>query len=236
MRTTAQERLALGTVALLLALGAGVRGVGAPAPEAEWSGGGPERAPVARVEAEVADEERRSRPLSPGERLDANLADAGELDRLPRVGPALAARIVARREAKGAFRTLGDLDSVAGVGPALLAALAPHLTLPPAPTARRSTGGNVAGGAVRSASRNPAPSARRTAGATPAADGQPLDLNRASAAELDLLPGVGPALAARILESRDRDGPFPNVEALARVKGIGEQKLLRIAPLVRASP
>ncbi|GAB4205257.1 MAG: hypothetical protein OHK0013_21000 [Sandaracinaceae bacterium] len=56
--------------------------------------------------------------------LDLNLASAAELERLPRIGPALAARIVADREENGPFLRVEELDRVQGIGPATLAALA----------------------------------------------------------------------------------------------------------------
>lgn len=60
----------------------------------------------------------------------------------------------------------------------------------------------------------------------------PIDLNRASADELDALPGVGPATAAAIVEHRDRNGPFLSVDDLADVRGIGPAKLEAIRGLV----
>lgn len=59
-----------------------------------------------------------------------------------------------------------------------------------------------------------------------------VDLNRATAADLDALPGVGPVLAARILEHRDRVGGFTRVDELADVKGIGDATFAELAPLV----
>lgn len=67
-----------------------------------------------------------SRPLGADERVDLDRASARELERLPGIGPGLAARIVADREAHGAFGGLAGFDRVAGVGPALLARVAPH--------------------------------------------------------------------------------------------------------------
>jgi competence protein ComEA len=55
-----------------------------------------------------------------------------------------------------------------------------------------------------------------------------IDLNRAHARELTLLPGVGPVLARRIVENRNRLGPFESVDALARVDGIGDKTIERI--------
>ena len=49
----------------------------------------------------------------------------------------------------------------------------------------------------------------------------PIDADAATAAELEALPRVGPALAARIVADRDRLGPFGSLEALGRVRGVG---------------
>ena len=80
---------------------------------------------------------RLSRPLQPGERIDVNQATALELTRLPRVGPALAQRIVQWRTTHGPLRSLAALDSVPGVGPKLLEGLRNAITfsgeVPPAP-------------------------------------------------------------------------------------------------------
>jgi len=55
-----------------------------------------------------------------------------------------------------------------------------------------------------------------------------MDPNRAGAAELTRLPGIGPALAGRIVAERDRNGPYASPEALLRVRGIGPKTLARI--------
>ena len=60
----------------------------------------------------------------------------------------------------------------------------------------------------------------------------PVDVNRASAAELESLPGVGPSTAAAIVAERDRNGPFSSFEDLERVPGIGPAKLAALAGLV----
>ena len=56
----------------------------------------------------------------------------------------------------------------------------------------------------------------------------PVDINRASVEELELLPGIGPTLAQRIVDSRRRQGPFLAAQDLVRVKGIGPKKLAAI--------
>ncbi|MCS7216409.1 MAG: helix-hairpin-helix domain-containing protein [Candidatus Bipolaricaulota bacterium] len=53
----------------------------------------------------------------------------------------------------------------------------------------------------------------------------PLDLNRATAAELERLPGIGPVLARRIVEWRETYGPFRSVQDLLKVPGIGPKTL-----------
>jgi competence protein ComEA len=59
-----------------------------------------------------------------------------------------------------------------------------------------------------------------------------INLNSATQAELELLPGVGPALASRIIVHRTEHGAFASVDRLDDVKGIGPAKLAKIRPLV----
>jgi competence ComEA-like helix-hairpin-helix protein len=61
----------------------------------------------------------------------------------------------------------------------------------------------------------------------------PVNLNRATVAELDALPGVSPAVAQRIVEYRTARGVFSSVEELDSVKGVGPALLARLTPLVR---
>ncbi len=58
--------------------------------------------------------------------------------------------------------------------------------------------------------------------------GMPLNVNRAGAEAMELLPGIGPRLAARILELRAAAGPFSSPEDLLRVPGIGRRLLEKI--------
>ena len=62
-----------------------------------------------------------------------------------------------------------------------------------------------------------------------------VNVNTATAAELELLPGVGPAKARAILEARREKGGFKSVEELEDVKGIGPAALERLRPFARTS-
>lgn len=61
-----------------------------------------------------------------------------------------------------------------------------------------------------------------------------IDLNRAAAAELNVLPGIGPRLADRIVADRRRNGPFSTINDLTRVRGVGPRTVDRIRPLALA--
>ena len=61
----------------------------------------------------------------------------------------------------------------------------------------------------------------------------PLDINSATAKELQVLPGIGPKIAQRIVDYREAHGPFTSVDDLSKVKGIGAKKLEKIRPFVK---
>ncbi len=58
--------------------------------------------------------------------------------------------------------------------------------------------------------------------------GSPVNINTADAQELDKLPGVGPAMAQRIIDYREQNGGFQNIEDLKKIKGIGEAKFNKL--------
>ncbi|MFG2693891.1 helix-hairpin-helix domain-containing protein [Kitasatospora sp. NPDC048407] len=69
-------------------------------------------------------------------------------------------------------------------------------------------------------------------GGAPAATAGPVSLNHSSAEQLDSLPGVGPALAQRILQYRLTHGPFQSLDQLRHVSGIGPRKYEDLKPLL----
>jgi comEA protein len=97
-------------------------------------------------------------------------------------------------------------------------------TTKPAPANKSADAGGAA-------SKSKAPAAR-TARATPSA---PVNLNAASIAQLQTLPGVGASTAQRIIDYRQKNGAFKKVEDVMNVKGVGEKSFLKLKPLITVS-
>jgi competence protein ComEA len=72
------------------------------------------------------------------------------------------------------------------------------------------------------------PSAENTRATKPPASTAIVNINSASAAEFEALPGIGPKTAARIVEYRQKNGPFKKVEELMNVRGLGEKNFLKL--------
>ncbi len=71
--------------------------------------------------------------------------------------------------------------------------------------------------------------------AQPSSEGsgyQKININTATAAQLETLPGIGPVLAQRILDYREHNGPFTALAQLTFVNGIGEKRLMEIMDLI----
>jgi competence protein ComEA len=151
-----------------------------------------------------------------------NRAGRAELLQLPGVGESLAARIEEGRSRAGGFREVADLTSIRGVGPATLNRLGPWLSA--TGSGSESEDGQETG--------KPTPSAAKSAsrGKAELLTG-PVDVNRASESELQRLPGIGPKMARRIIDERQKK-PFRSVDDLRRVSGIGAKTLERLRPFV----
>jgi len=171
------------------------------------------------------------------EPVNINTASQAELESLPGIGPAKAAAIIAYRDEHGGFSTPAELDAVPGIGPATMSQLIPLVTIggaPGAPAAQapasdqgaaateassRARGSSNLGLAIEPAEEEtPAPARTQS---TPAPSGHRININTASASELDGLPGIGASKAAAIIADRDANGPFSSCADLDRVQGIG---------------
>ncbi len=157
------------------------------------------------------DARAQSKPApAPAGKVDINTASQAELEQLPGVGPATAKKIIAGRP----FSSVADLAK-AGVPARTIEKITPLVTV----------SGAAAPAAAPSAA--PAPQAAAKSKASPAAK---VDLNTASQAELEQLPGVGPATAKKIVAGR----PFASVADLAKA-GVPAHTIEKITPLVTVS-
>jgi competence protein ComEA len=146
--------------------------------------------------------------------LDLNRADKAELMQLPQVSERRADAIIATRADRGGFESVNDLRKVKGVGPARQEQMRPYVRVegdeqfvkPPPVSAEK-------------------PAKKDSLTAT-------IDVNRASAEELQKLPGVGKVMASRIIVEREKS-PFRSAEDLRRVPGIGPKTLEKLRPFVR---
>jgi competence protein ComEA len=142
--------------------------------------------------------------------VDINTATQPELEAVKGVGAATAKKIIAGRP----YKSLDELTK-AGLSAKKIEALKASVTVgkvaaAPAPAAEKKP---VAAPAAK-------PAEKKAPAASPAA-AAPVDLNTADQKALESLPGIGPALAKKIMEGR----PFQSVEDLSRIKGLNKSKI-----------
>jgi len=151
-------------------------------------------------------------PLAAWAGVNVNTASTGELESLPGIGPSKAAAIVAYRTENGPFASVDALQNVPGIGAKTVDSLRSE--------AEVGDGKTVAKGAPASSS-----------GGAPA--GNAVNINTASASQLDALPGIGPSKAAAIVADRDAKGPFDSCDELSRVTGVGAKTVANIKPVCK---
>jgi len=159
---------------------------------------------------------------APAYRIDLNQAGRADLLQLPGVSDTMAGRIEDFRREHGGFRSVDELAHVQGVGPATLQRLRPWVCVQTEEEeeSKPATPAKEMPSAVMGAA------AKKTAGLA-----DRIDLNRATAEELQRLPGIGPKLSQRIIEERGK-APFKSAEDLKRVSGIGAKTIEKLRPYV----
>jgi competence protein ComEA len=162
-----------------------------------------------------------------GRALDLNRATKAELRLIPGIGDALAQRIIAHRQRIGAFRSVDELRQVAGIGPKTLERIRHQLFVTPEESLVSDDDGDA-----MSIETKPSTIAKAPATSKKLADlKEPINVNRATQAELQKLPGIGPKLSQRILDERTK-AAFKSVDELRRVPGIGVKTLDKVRPFV----
>jgi competence protein ComEA len=172
-------------------------------------------------------------------RIDLNQADRAELLQLPGLGETLVQRIEDYRRDRGRFQSVDQLREVQGIGPVTLERVRSWVQVAAMPDEGGSELARAAPG-VSSSVRGDKASVggagkRKTGSKKEASLSSPVDINRASATELQGLPGIGPRISQRIVDERFK-APFKTVEDLKRVQGIGPKILERLRPYVVVRP
>jgi competence protein ComEA len=163
-------------------------------------------------------------PASSGGKIDLNTATAAELESLPGIGPAHARAIIAARP----FKTPEDLYRIRGLGRAGVEKILDRVAVaPPAPPAETAPA-PAARTATKPAMTRPGAAKTPTAGTPRLAPGRRVNLNTATKAELDALPGIGPVKAQAIIDAR----PFRTPADVMKVKGIKEGEYGKIKDLI----
>jgi len=184
--------------------------------------------------------------------IDVNSADVKALEELPGIGSTLANRIVAGRP----YNSLADLGKVKGMSQSKLDAIKDSVTFGPATAATKEThtgkketakkektpakekttkstetAQSTAGG--QSAGQpQPSPTGKSSGSLAP---GQRININTATAEQLDALPGIGPTKAQAIIDYRNQHGRFKSIDEIKNVTGIKEGEFSKIQDHIKVT-
>lgn len=168
--------------------------------------------------------------------LELNAASAAELEQLPHIGAVLAERITAYRDQIGGFSNREQLLEVEGIGEATLYEIYDLLYLEnetfPEPEPEPEPAGAPAPAAAPQPAETAPPATEPPAAAAPAVT-FPLDLNQATAAELEQIPGMQPELAEKIVAFRQQIQAFSSVYELLYVDGMTEAYFVQLRDYVQ---
>jgi len=160
--------------------------------------------------------------------VDLNTADRVQLIQVPGIGDHLADAILSHRTNHGPFQRAEDLQQVHGIGPRTWENIKPHVSVD-----RKYTQNDVLEKLKRT-SPEPSGSAVSSRASNKIQRGDPLiDINTADESEFTRLPGIGPVLAARIVDTRGTG--FTGIDDLKRVRGIGNKTLEAVRPFVKVN-
>lgn len=187
----------------------------APPPKQEE----PPTEPAGGSEPPAADEPEQTVDREPEQTgpIDLNTATSEELQTLNGIGPVLAQRIIDYRTERGPFTTVDELLNIKGIGEATLNKFR-HLV---------TVSDQEAGEPVKPPEELPDNNSGQAA---------LIDINTATSEELQVLNGIGPVLAQRIIDYRTEHGAFTSVDELLNVKGIGEATLNKFREQITAAP
>ena len=183
-------------------------------------------------------------------RVDVNSADVKALETLPGIGPTLADRIVAGRPYKNA----DDLAKVKGLSKSKIDAIQDQITFGTGTTTTKksTTKSSKKTTTPETTTTETAPKSKSSSKSTATSEssgsktvsptgsssgklapGQTVNINTATAEQLDVLPGIGPTKAQAIIDYRNEHGRFNSIEDIQNVKGIKEGEFSKIKDYIR---
>jgi competence protein ComEA len=182
-------------------------------------------------------------------KVDVNSANVETLETLPGIGPTLADRIVAGRPYKNA----DDLTKVKGLSKSKVDAIQNQITFgttskkSTTKSSKKTTTPETSSTDTSTSSKSKSSSKSTTAGDSSSsktvsptgsssgklAAGQTVNINTATAEQLDTLPGIGPTKAQAIIDYRNEHGRFNSIEDIQNVKGIKEGEFSKIKDSIR---
>ena len=210
-------------------------------------------APVAQAQEKNTPAQAQTPTQGKKSQVDVNSADVKTLETLPGIGPVLAQRIIEGRP----YKTLADLGKVKGLSKAKLDAIKDDVTFGSAPTPAKETAKKAKGQPTAHTTTAESKAPQQTTPATaqqtgpkkdqvapststgPASGsltpGQKININKATAEELDRLPGIGPAKAKAIIDYRNQNGDFKTIEDIQKVKGIKAGEFSKITDFIKVT-